>query len=122
MAEARDALDRLTATGATPPAAGSDLVPADAPPPVATDGTRPADANAIAAALEDKTELDPAGLKELQSLLTSLGYDPGPADGMMGRRTRQAIDAFAAKLEVPSPSPPTKGLLEAARRASAAQG
>jgi TPR repeat protein len=122
VAEARDALDRLSAAGTTPQPTGSDLVPADAPPPVATDGTTPADASTIAAALADKTELDPAGLKELQTLLAALGFDPGPADGMMGRRTRQAIDAFAAKIDVPSPNPPTRGLLEAARRAQAAQG
>ncbi|WP_113152782.1 peptidoglycan-binding protein [Nitratireductor sp. OM-1] len=33
-------------------------------------------------------------VREVQSLLARLGYDPGPADGLMGRRTRNAIIAF----------------------------
>jgi uncharacterized protein len=33
-------------------------------------------------------------VRTLQSRLAELGYDPGPADGLMGRRTRTAILAF----------------------------
>ncbi|WP_367718305.1 peptidoglycan-binding protein [Nitratireductor sp. GISD-1A_MAKvit] len=33
-------------------------------------------------------------VREVQSLLAQLGYDPGPVDGLMGRRTRDAIIAF----------------------------
>lgn len=29
-----------------------------------------------------------------QRLLTQLGYSPGPADGLYGRKTRAALDAF----------------------------
>ncbi len=33
-------------------------------------------------------------LADVQSALASLGYDPGPADGVMGSRTRTAIEQF----------------------------
>lgn len=33
-------------------------------------------------------------IREIQSLLAEAGYDPGPADGLMGRRTKSAIIAF----------------------------
>lgn len=35
-----------------------------------------------------------AAIREIQALLAQLGYDPGPADGLMGRRTASAIRAF----------------------------
>ncbi|MDX1434535.1 MAG: peptidoglycan-binding domain-containing protein, partial [Gammaproteobacteria bacterium] len=33
-------------------------------------------------------------LAEIQSMLGELGYQPGPADGVMGERTRQAIRRY----------------------------
>jgi peptidoglycan hydrolase-like protein with peptidoglycan-binding domain len=33
-------------------------------------------------------------VKDIQSMLSELGYDPGPADGVMGRRTRSAIRTY----------------------------
>lgn len=36
----------------------------------------------------------PADIARAQALLTALGYDPGPADGLMGTRTHEAIRAF----------------------------
>ena len=38
----------------------------------------------------------PARVRLVQALLAERGYDPGPADGVMGRRTRAAIGAFEA--------------------------
>ncbi len=35
-----------------------------------------------------------AATREIQTLLARLGYDPGPADGLVGRRTAAAIRAF----------------------------
>lgn len=35
-----------------------------------------------------------AAIREIQALLAQLGYDPGPADGLMGQRTASAIRAF----------------------------
>lgn len=37
---------------------------------------------------------DKAEVLNIQSLLTELGYNPGPADGQMGSRTKNAIVAF----------------------------
>jgi len=37
---------------------------------------------------------DPRMVKKIQLGLARLGYDPGPADGGLGQRTRQAIRAF----------------------------
>ncbi|NIM98568.1 MAG: hypothetical protein GTO24_10955, partial [candidate division Zixibacteria bacterium] len=36
-----------------------------------------------------------------QTLLSKLGYDPGPIDGVLGRRTRGAIQAFQRDIGVP---------------------
>lgn len=36
-------------------------------------------------------------IKQVQSLLTQAGLKPGPADGVVGRRTRKAIRAFESK-------------------------
>jgi hypothetical protein len=35
-----------------------------------------------------------AAVSRVQAGLTRLGYDPGPADGVMGTRTRTAIEAY----------------------------
>ncbi len=41
-----------------------------------------------------EVEQDPRRVKETQELLTALGYEPGPADGIMGGRTRKALVLF----------------------------
>jgi len=41
------------------------------------------------------------GIAEVQEALTVLGYKPGPADGLMGRATRNAIKAFEKKKGLP---------------------
>jgi len=40
-------------------------------------------------------------IKEVQSGLTALGYEPGPADGIMGKKTQKAIQAFQQKAGIP---------------------
>ncbi len=54
----------------------------------------------------------------VQSELQRLGFDPGPADGLPGRRTEAAIDAFLASTEPPLPAdlPPIDILAELVRR------
>jgi hypothetical protein len=37
---------------------------------------------------------DPVLVRDIQRGLVALGYDPGPADGIPGRRTRSAIESF----------------------------
>ncbi|MFQ6018911.1 MAG: peptidoglycan-binding protein [Kiloniellaceae bacterium] len=49
----------------------------------------------------DELESAPPDLvKKVQQALKSLGYDPGPADGTLGARTRAAIRAFQADAEL----------------------
>jgi lipoprotein-anchoring transpeptidase ErfK/SrfK len=55
------------------------------------------------------SSLAPAGLLELQERLTELGFDPGPADGVLGRQTEQAIWA-AEKLYLGTPREQVTGL------------
>jgi len=40
-------------------------------------------------------------IKEIQSKLALLGYKPGPADGVMGKKTQRAIKAFQQKVGIP---------------------
>ena len=41
-----------------------------------------------------KPKADPAMVREIQKHLARLGYDPGPVDGLMGKRTRRAIESY----------------------------
>ncbi len=36
-------------------------------------------------------------VKRIQQVLASLGFDPGPIDGIMGRKTTRAIKAFQSQ-------------------------
>ncbi len=42
-----------------------------------------------------------AEIADIQSALARLGYDPGPVDGAMGRRTRQAIRQYQSSHSLP---------------------
>lgn len=61
-------------------------------------------------------------IKKAQRQLFALGYDPGPADGLLGKKTRIAIKHFQVDREVPVDgllSPHLAGLLnKASRRAN----
>ncbi len=41
-------------------------------------------------------------IAKVQSLLAGMGYDPGPADGQIGARTRDAVKAFQTKIGMPA--------------------
>ena len=43
----------------------------------------------------------PATVRNVQDGLTQLGYKPGPVDGMMGKRTANAIRAFQRDVDMP---------------------
>ena len=51
--------------------------------------------------------------KDVQIMLTELGYDPGPADGLMGRRTRAAIRTYQLHSDLPVTGAPSQSLRSA---------
>jgi S1-C subfamily serine protease len=58
---------------------------------------RPKAEDATSGAIEPVGQHAPSAasqVREVQSLLGSLGYDPGPVDGVMGQKTRAAIRGF----------------------------
>lgn len=52
-------------------------------------------------------------VREVQQALDALGYDPGPADGVMGPQTRAAIEAFQADQDLPETGEITAALARA---------
>ncbi|ALN17886.1 lytic murein transglycosylase [Ectopseudomonas mendocina] len=52
---------------------------------------------------------------ELQELLTKAGFDPGPADGIIGANTRKAIRALQLQLNWPADGYPNGELLQQLR-------
>ncbi|MBL0949762.1 MAG: lytic murein transglycosylase [Pseudomonas sp.] len=52
---------------------------------------------------------------ELQELLTKAGFDPGPADGIIGANTRKAIRALQLQLNWPADGYPNGDLLQQLR-------
>lgn len=56
--------------------------------------------------------------REIQRRLAELGYDPGPVDGLMGGRTRAAIEEFEQDIGRPAQGEPSNYVLAALRLAS----
>lgn len=56
-------------------------------------------------------------VREVQQTLTTLGYDPGPVDGLFGKKTSAAIKAFQRKKGLEPDGQATTKLLEALKRA-----
>ena len=52
---------------------------------------------------------------ELQEGLAARGYNPGPADGIIGANTRRAVRAFQQSLGLPADGYPTPALLQQLR-------
>jgi predicted component of type VI protein secretion system len=77
---------------------------ATTPEAPAVAASAPAAAPAAPAAKSDKVSAataQPMGLAEAQKLLTALGYQPGPADGSMGKRTVDALSKFQRENKLP---------------------
>lgn len=53
---------------------------------------------------------------ELQELLTRLGFEPGPADGIIGANTRKAVRAFQQRQGLPADGYPSYELLQKLRQ------
>jgi len=51
-------------------------------------------------------------ISEIQKNLAALGYDPGPADGKMGAKTRWAIRDYQNQAGLPMDGEPSQALLE----------
>lgn len=107
-AEARDALTNRMTAGQIADAQQAARVwkPEETPPPQAAPLSRP----------DIETLSDRQGIAEIQRELNRLGYDAGPVDGAMGRRTRNAIREYQADVDVKQDGYPTTGLLRRLRQ------
>ena len=65
--------------------------------------------------------LSRAERRELQQLLIRNGYDIGEADGIIGTRTRAAIEAFQASAGLPADGHPGKRVFDALKVSPKAQ-
>ncbi len=68
--------------------------------------------NSSAAPSADRIVYDRQSVSSVQSGLYDLGYDPGPADGQMGPKTRSAIMAYQKDSGLPASGKLTAGLVE----------
>ena len=59
--------------------------------------------------------------RDVQSALTALGYQPGPADGLSGARTRSAIQSFQRDVGLAADGQVTEALLERLRLETASR-
>ena len=59
--------------------------------------------------------LSRADVKDMQRLLTAMGFDSGGSDGVIGPKTRKAIKAYQNQIHLPPDGYPTIGLLERLR-------
>ena len=57
-------------------------------------------------------QVDRTAVSSLQARLTDLGYDPGPADGQLGPKTRAAIRAYQKDTGLKADGQVTASLLE----------
>jgi hypothetical protein len=97
----------VAAAPAPKPAAVPTPAPAPAPPIAVAEPVRP-----------DLTRnLSRGEMREAQALLKAAGYDPGPADGLMGPKTRTAIASFGEAHGVELTPEPQLKLLETLRAA-----
>ena len=98
-----------------------DPVPAPAPAPVieTAPSLEPEPAPVPAPALAPAPVPEPAPLAgrdlvmAIQQELAERGYDPGPADGLMGTRTANAIRRFQSDTGLPADGAPSQGLYQA---------
>ncbi|NRG18069.1 hypothetical protein HPQ64_10245 [Rhizobiales bacterium] len=56
---------------------------------------------------------DPVAIRRLQSVLGTLGYDPGPVDGIFGRKSRAALAEFLEEHDIGLPPLPTQAAMQA---------
>ncbi|MXN63775.1 hypothetical protein GR183_02560 [Stappia sp. GBMRC 2046] len=56
---------------------------------------------------------DPIAIRRLQSVLGTLGYDPGPVDGIFGGKSRAALAEFLNEHDIGLPPLPTEAAMQA---------
>jgi hypothetical protein len=76
------------------------------------ESTRPAPAARPSAAPVSVSASTTSVVKEVQASLARAGYDPGPADGRMGAKTRAAIIRYQQENGLPIDGTPSPQLLE----------
>jgi S1-C subfamily serine protease len=64
----------------------------------------------------------PALVMAIQTLLARLGYDPGPANGVVGLKTNMAISAFQKSIGLPGDGHPSEAVRAQLEKAVAARG
>ena len=79
------------------------------------EGAAPAAKLVLAQAATEAGPPPPRAIREAQALLSGLGYAPGPADGVWGRRTGQAYRAFLRDAGLPDAERLTPEALRAMR-------
>ena len=82
-----------------------------------TEATGPAPAPTVPVS---KPTYDRVMVREIQQLLTDLGYQPGPVDGLFGRKTGSAITAFQRDASLTQTGEPSPSLLERLRETRSA--
>lgn len=83
-----------------------------------------ADFEAVLATLDAAPDGAPAGdptVRAVQAELAAKGYDPGPADGLVGTRTRQAIALYQSRNGLAADGQATQQLLNHIRAADTRQ-
>ena len=104
------ALERLGT--ASPPRPAPEPSPPAAPPQAS------AGQASAPAAPAPAVSLTASEVREVQLLLTILGYQPGPIDGVLGRQTEQAIRGFQQDQGLTVTGVPTRQLIDRLRIAS----
>jgi len=61
---------------------------------------------------QSETDVDRDLARDIQQMLAERGFDPGPADGIPGRKTRQAIADYQDSVGLPADGQPSKSLYE----------
>jgi len=90
VASATSIPDRFESTEASPPSPPANVPPAQPSSVVKVGSARP-EQPASVAPLPNPTPLRREEVKEVQARLQSFGFNPGPADGVVGTRTASAV-------------------------------
>ena len=108
--QAQEALERVTqaTTAASPPTPEQEAVVESAPIPETTPAP-------VAPTRRASAGLNREAVREIQRLLNGAGFDAGPTDGLIGDRTRTAIESFQQAQGLAVDGQPSWELLQALR-------